>query len=472
MLERYNFSDDFQDLILACLIRHPLEFRSFGEIIQPGFFNGPSAIETVIHLRSFVDHYAKYPTFTVLGNYVHQKTSRKNQEKAKELVDYIAKLARVSTEDWRPVLDMSIHFAKERAIYDALRKIHLAKQTDDNDVDPVRLVEEAMRIGTNAADIGLHLGRDLEQVIDDLSSSTYGVHTGFPELDKVWKKGFGPGWLVVPLAPPKRFKTTFSLNLGFNMVRDNNDVIYYACEIGAKEAMLRAIQRLSGQTPDDLFESPQKFKLKARSAYDNSGIQASMCFKGYASKSVTLGQVKLHTKQMIAEWGIAPKAIFIDYAETVRPTLVTKSMPDYRQQAEVYVEARALGAEFGCAVIMPDRCNKETVSRAVPSMSSFQGSFEKAGAVDVALGLCATEAEYLQHRMRYFIFLNRHGEQYLHFEGKVDPERCTMTVDRQIEYNGEDEEEDKAPARGGGGIRKRSGRRERPPHELVNDDSR
>lgn len=445
MLERYNFSDDFQDMILACLIRHPIEFRAFGEVIQPGFFNGPSAIETVFHLRKFVDQYSKYPTFTVLGNYVHQKIGRRTPEKSRELSEYVLKLSQISTEDWKAVLDMSVAFAKERALYDALKKIHLAQSNPDDDgvqVDPVKLVEEALKVGTDSSTLGLHLGRDLEYVIDELSKTSFGVNTGFAEFDKVWKMGWGPGWLIVPLAPPKCYKSTFALNLAFNMVRANNDVVYYACEISDKEAMLRMVNRMSGQTGDQLFESPERYKLAARKSYDSSGLSSSMCFKGFASKTVTVSQLKQHTKQLIAEWGIKPRAIFIDYAETVKPTHVNKSTPDYRLQAEVYVESRAMGSELGCAIIMPDRCNKDTVNRAVPNMASFQGSFEKAGAVDLAIGLCATSAEHLQRKIRYFVFLNRHGEQFLHFEGKVDPERFTMTVDKQIEYEPEEDGND------------------------------
>jgi hypothetical protein len=103
---------------------------------------------------------------------------------------------------------------------------------------------------------------------------------------------------------------------------------------------------------------------------------------------------------------------------------------------------------------MPDRCNKDTVDRKVPSMSSFQGSFEKAGIVDVALGLCATEGEHKQHKIRYFIFLNRNGEQYLHFEGKVDPLTYRMTVDTKVAYNPDLEAEEEEEKR----RRRRSGR--------------
>jgi hypothetical protein len=137
---------------------------------------------------------------------------------------------------------------------------------------------------------------------------------------------------------------------------------------------------------------------------------------------------------------LQPKAIIIDYAETVRPDSVDKKAPDWRQQADIYTQARAIGSELGCCIIMPDRCTRETVGKQVPSMKSFQGSFEKAGIVDAAIGLCSTDREYHQNRIRYFVFLNRHGEAYKHYDGSVDPSRMRMTVENEIEYRPEDEE--------------------------------
>ncbi len=99
-----------------------------------------------------------------------------------------------------------------------------------------------------------------------------------------------------------------------------------------------------------------------------------------------------------------------------------------------------MGSRLGCAVIMPDRCNKETVGQAVPSMKSFQGSFQKAGVVDAAIGLCASDLEYSRQIQRTFVFLNRHGEAFQHYRGKVDASIMSYDIGQEIEYNPEEEE--------------------------------
>ena len=451
-LEQYGFSDDFQDLILACLIRNPERFYKFGEIVKPEFFNGSAAVEIVFRLKEYVGKYGKYPNFTVLGNYAFTRLDNKNPERAKDLLDYVQKIARVDTGDIDAVYDLCLKFAKERAVYDALRKIHLAQQEGkEGTVDPVQLMEQALSLGFNTDDLGLELHRDVETIIEQVSDINYGIRTGINEFDKLWKTGWPAGRLITLLAPPKSFKTTLSLNLALSIASqesNDGDVIYYACEIEQVEAALRTIYNLTGLTENDLWEGKEKFKEKARQTVDDRAWSGQFWFKGFPSKTATISNLKSHTKMLMRTYGVRPKAIFVDYAETVKPSN-TKNVPDHRQQADIYTEARAFGADVGACIIMPDRCNKETVGQKVPSMKSFQGSFEKGGVVDAAIGICATDSEYKQNVIRLFVFLNRHGPHNKHYRGTVDAARYRIVINEEIEYNPDEEDEEPArPARG------------------------
>lgn len=441
--ETYNFTNDFQDAILACLIRHPDEFYAFGEIIKPEYFSGEAACEAVHRALEYKRRYGKFPNFGTLANFAFHKAARVNVDHAKETLDYVEKLAEIDTSDKGAILDLSVTFAKERALYDALKKIHKAQVEGKRDeINPVKLIEDAMLVGKNLANLGMSLYHHTDEVLDKVTDHTYGVVTGYRAFDDLWKFGWCPGWLIVPLAPPKRYKTAFAINLALNIVQHQDvDVLYYACEISQELAALRAISNLTGWTQEQLLGDIEEAKLVTEIAVKQT-MFGTVWFKSYPSKSTSISEIRAHAKQVIGVYGLNPKAIVIDYAETVRPDTVDKKAPDWRQQADIYTQARALGAEFNACVIMPDRCNRETVDRRVPNMKSFQGAFEKAGIVDVAIGLCSTNAEYKHDRIRYFVFLNRHGDAYKHFDGTVDPERMRLTVGTEINYKpGEDEED-------------------------------
>lgn len=441
--ETYNFTDDFQDTILACLIRHPEDFYAFGEIIKPEYFSGAAAHEMVHRTLEYKRKYGKFPNFGTLANFAFHKAARSNLDHATETLEYIEKVAELDTSDKKAILDLSIEFARERALYDALKKIHAAQlEGKREEINPINLVQEALAVGTNFADLGVSIVHDTDAILSRVTDTSYGVMTGYQEFDKLWKFGWGPGWLIVPLAPPKRYKTAFAINLALNIAqRQDVDVLYYACEISQELAALRAITNLTGWTQDQIRENPEKAKIVTKIAIKEK-MFGTVWFKGYPSKSTSISEIRGHAKQVIGIYGLRPKAIVIDYAETVRPDTVDKRAPDWRQQADIYTQARALGAEFGCCVIMPDRCNRETVGRKVPNMKSFQGAFEKAGIVDAAIGLCSTDDEYKHDRLRYFVFLNRHGDAYKHYDGKVDPERMQVTVGSEIDYKPDDESDD------------------------------
>lgn len=444
--ETFNFTNDFQDAILACLIRYPDEFYAFGDIIKPEYFSGPAACELVFRLIEYKKKFDKYPNFGTLGNFAFHKASRVNIDHAKETLDYVEKLAQIDTSDKEAIISLSLNFAKERALYDAIRKIHAAQTEGKSaEINPLAIMQQAMDVGTNVNNDGLSLYHDYEKVIRTVNSKDYGVMPGYAEFNKLWKFGWAPGWLIVLLAPPKRYKTGFAINLALNIAANQDvDVLYYACELTQELAAYRALTNITGWTQDNFFDNQEKGILIAGRAVKKK-LWGNIWFKGYPSKSTTISEIKSHAKRIIATYSLKPKAIIIDYAETVRPDSVDKKAPDWRQQADIYTQARAMGAELGCCMILPDRCNKETVGRKVPNMKSFQGAFEKAGIVDAAIGLCATDDEYKHDRVRYFVFLNRHGEAYKHYEGKVDPLRMKMTVDKEISYTPDDEDDNPKP---------------------------
>jgi replicative DNA helicase len=422
-------------------MRHPDKFLVYGQVLRSDYFNGLNSILAAKCVIACLMKHGVSPTPTVLGQMMASEVKRLgNEEQAQDAYAYIQKLASLDTRNVEEVKDRIVAFCRERAVVGACSKVVEAFKTGTVEkINPIQLVEEALMVGYDLQDDGIHLNQDYNAVIDKVTSVNYGIRTGYPLFDDIWKSGWGPGWLVTIIAPPKRYKTAFCLNLALNMASPQigQDVIYYACEIGQDLAAWRMLLRLAGMRDDDARQSPIEFK---NSAYDGmcARLQNNIWLKGFSSKMATIQDIRLHARHIINTKGIHPKAIFIDHAETVRPSVtLNKNTPDHRQQSDIYTEARALGQELGCTVVMPDRCNKETVDRTVPDMKSFQGAFEKAGIVDVAIGLCATPKEHLENKIRAFVFLNRHGSAFHHIGGIVDPTIFNIEFTDRLVYDPE-----------------------------------
>ena len=459
--ERYGFSEEFQHKVIACFIAHPQKFDVHADMLRPEYFTTTAAFDVVFHAKEYYGKYLQWPDFSMLANYCFAKLNRLNPDKATEAGNFVSSLAELDTSDADAIFDLVRDFARERSVYRALRTAHSALM-EGKPVEGglVQLFQSALEVGGATEDLGVFLHKDYEDLLRQRGVSDVGIPCGsYGLLNGIWRNGWEPGWLVVPLAPPKRYKTTFAINLAMGLASemgDSYDVLYYACEISQKLAALRALCSMTGFTMDQITDNREVMLAAAKAQMTR--MQGRILFKSFPSKTATIDTIRAHALNAVRVHKLRPKMIVIDYAETVRVDM-PKGTPDARISAEVYTQARALGDQLGSVVIMPDRCNRETVSRAVPSMTGFQGAFEKAGIVDVGIGLCQTEAEHLQNRMRYFIFLNRHGREGVHLSGVVDPAVYRMTIDEEIPYDPDEAEEENQGHRGGGGGRGGHGRR-------------
>lgn len=434
--ETYNFSEDFSNMVLACLVRHPEYYvqHGYASVIEPSYFNALDQIETCIGIEDYYKKYGHFPKFETLAQFLFDRFRRKNPDRANALIDYVGTLAEIDTRDVEFVVEQTVNFAKERAIYAALKQV-VAAQTEGKEINVIGLFESALSVGVNQDEFGLVHHLDAEAVVEHLTNVKFGVKTGFKLLDEVWPMGWGAGWLIAVLAPPKRFKTATCLNLALNMIRPGieGDVIYFAAEIDEYLAMGRNLCSMTGLTFQDMHDDKANFKKQAAKQMK---IQAAgnLIYRGFPSKSATVQDMELSARSIVSHMGLKNlRAIIIDQAETTKPA-VTKDTPEHRRQSDIYTDARAMARRMKCAVIVADRCNKETVDKATPSMTSFQGAFEKAGIVDIGIGLCATDKEHMENKLRMFVFLNRHGGEGHHFQCDVRPESMQIEVNSRIEW--------------------------------------
>jgi len=468
----YSFAPDYQDAILACLVARPELFMPYAGIFNSAYFTGVERIATARALFAYWRKNSRFPSWETLQQIVYDAIVRTAEEKSENtILEYVNNLKSMDTGDAKDVAEHCIGWARRRAIYLAVQKAGTSfTEGDVPDDGFISLFQDALKVGQNLEDLGYLIGpadNDIERIVKEYTAEGYAISSGFPMLDDLLpSKGFEPGWLISVLAPPKRFKTTFCINVGMNIARAGRPVFYYPCEITQKLAAIRTLCNLTGRGIETIRQNPKGFTdLALRQARDTMG--ADLLIKGYPSKGVSIGgEIKSHALTSRQQLGLQPGAIIIDFAETVRSGADPRRTSEHRQQGEIYVEARALAAEMNCPVIMPDRCNKETVEKTVPNMASFQGSFEKAGIVDLGIGLCASEQEYMQHQIRYFIFLNRHGEANHHFRGNVDSRTQQLGEWTKIPWNPEDEDNNSGGS-GGGSRRYSKKESHRPPKAVI-----
>jgi len=435
MANTFRFDSEFQDSILAHFVADPERFLCYGEVLKPSYFEGAQATVVAYGLLDYLRQYGKPPAWPVLRQLALDKNKKLSLCDDREALDYVSHLQDLDTGDGDYIVTRVIDFARERATLEAVRQsLDLLKEGKTPPDGFVSLFQEASQVGQNLSDMGLLFHADYQKVIDMVVRTDYGTPTGYRQWDKIWKRGWGPGWLIVILAPPKRYKTALALNLALNIISPmiEGDVLYYPCEITQELAFVRGLTNITQKSTDYLYENPAKFSEAVGEAMKVS-CAGNLIVKGYPAGSVTLTTIRNHARLAVKHFKIKKlKAIIIDYADTVLPSGSFDA--EYLRQAAVYTEARGIGAEFRCPIIMPDRTTREATDKRVPDMKAFQGAFAKGGIVDAAIGLCMTEDEYAENILRSFIFINRHGSAFHHFRGRVDPETMYIDIGEEIPY--------------------------------------
>lgn len=433
-LEHYNFSSDFQDMLLASLVSHPDKFMGVRSVLEFSYFTGLNSITAAKLILEHFDEYHTFPSFTTLGQLAYAYAKKSTSEDFNhDLTEYVKQLSELQVRDVDYIKGQVINFARERALLVEINKTAMNVQEGKDQGDLVARFQKVMGIGTDLTSMGLEATEDADAVLDKILNPQYGVSTGYELLDThLFKRGMGKGWLIVPLAPPKGYKTTFCLNLAMNIAGPlvgGENVVYYACEINEELALERVYCAITQRTIEQGMEDPTEFRQRVHDCLAND-LTGKLIVKHFPAKSVKISQIRTHLRELCLAKGITPRVVVLDYAETLLPEDTT--LPEYRQQSSIYTGARALADEFGCTVIMPDRCNKETAEQAVPTMTSFQGAFEKGGVVDCGIGICATPDEYQRHIIRLYVFLYRYGAAGLHFKGRIDPEKYSITIDEML----------------------------------------
>ena len=441
--DSFNFTPDFENLLLTCLIKEPQEFIPYVQLLQPSYFSTLDAGFVCKAITKYNAEHSRVPSWPVIGQLLANDYKKLNRDQNAALT-YVQQLKESDSADWEFVRDSMVRFCRERAVLLAVQKT--VKLTEEGKMESgglTQLFEEALSVGQNMDDLGYLLHpEEVDRVVDKVLAPGFGVKTGIPQFDKIWRNGWAPGWLIVPVAPPKRYKSMYCVNLALSVAGPAvaQDVLYYSCELSQEQSFLRGIYGAAGLTENDMYDNPEGFKEMAKAQLATM-IQGNLIVKHYPIGTASIGDLKAHAKTVMKQCGIKPKMIVIDYADTVNPT--QKQEKEHLNQAQVYKEAIAFGKEIGACVVMPDRCTKEAVDNKVPDMKAFQGAFAKGGILDIAIGVCMTPAEYASNILRSFLFVNRHGKGFIHWKGKIDPERCQIDIGEEIPYEPDEEDDGK-----------------------------
>jgi replicative DNA helicase len=242
------------------------------------------------------------------------------------------------------------------------------------------------------------------------------ISSGIPSLDGALGGGFGPGELIVILAPPERGKTLTLINFAAAALYQGKKVGYLTLEISARKVARRFDLRISGRTFEGLKKEPSRIKTPLAFLRKTG---CDLIIKDYSAEDPTIQDLK----SFIINYQNRSKGNFdilcVDYADLIKPSKTFKT--ERFGIKEVYTNLRRLANEFHLPIVTASQANRKAMDKKILSMEDFAEDFGKAAVADVVISICQSPEELEDELCRLYLAKNRTTGKHLYFRVNMRP---------------------------------------------------
>ena len=329
------------------------------------------------------------------------------------------------------------------------------KQTAMSITDSLDNIERAKEIVENHTNITLESNKVLDFFEDDEAIESAFRNVTEPLLKysgafgQMFNEFLTKGALVGIMAPEKRGKTFFTINILLQALKYMNNVVYFGVGDMSKEQMLIRICITLAQKSnkvkycksikypikacyiDDIIEvvydqmdevEPLTYEesIKVRNLFKELIGNTNFKLKCYPTDSVTVSELKAVCKEWKRKEGFIADVVIIDYADILLPE---KGNTEFRHQENSKWKALrnwSLDEELNLPlVITPTQTDADSVKVETLSRSNFSEDKRKFSHATMFLGLNQTEEEKKKKVMRANTVLAREGDF-------IESDCCTM----------------------------------------------
>lgn len=439
----YEFSDSFQEKILALTWREPSFYVIYKDCLKPQYFESAVHIDIARMITQYYEKYDLSPTVEAMKEEVRILTngSKIKKENETEYLECLNRLVEADLSDARYVKDKVITFGRKQALTEAiLKSVDDLKKAEDFGVIENR-IKEANQVGQDIGDLGTFYFDNIDERLEAYDRrDVEKIPTGIDLLDKVMAGGLGRGELGVVIAPPGTGKTLSLVNVGANAIMQGKNVVHFSLEMSEE----RVTQRYDSTFTDKDFAYIKDNKDSVAKALNMLAKvrKGRLIVKAYPTRTCTIDMIKSYLSKVRLSHGFVPDLIIIDYADLMRPTVTYK---ERRNELEIlYEEIRGLGQEMNCAIWSASQTNRGALEKKVVTIADLAESFGKAAVSDFMIAISQSKEEKKNNELRYYIAKSRNGESdyTVHCDVYYDRMKIRSNHERQMAFELESDEED------------------------------
>lgn len=405
-----DFDADFQEKIVAMLIRDNTFARRTEGLIKPSYFDSRAHSFLVSLALAFFNKYKRAPSELHVINAMltgAKRGMKVREDVAEECETGLADIfsADISSRDF--VIDQVGEFARHQAIQTAvLAGIDLLEKHETGRFE--ELMMKAMAVKPHADSTPYDYWEEIEsrtQYRTDVKTGKIapnGISTGIKAFDGVlYHKGFGRSELTVFMAGAKKGKSFTIWDFAKLQTLQNRNVLGVTLEVS--KAILG--DRLDASVADQLIDEIGDRILDVHKAVTaKRGKVGKLMLHEFPAGTFTPADLDALVDSYKAK-GIIFDAVVIDYLDIMAPTRWTAN--DIENSKSVWVDTRAIAQREGFAIISATQTNREGHKSVTSKAEHAAEDFNKIRIADLIISINATEEEMAKGEARMFFAASR-----------------------------------------------------------------
>lgn len=436
----YVFDNDFQDRIVAMMLRDTSFMQRTQGLIDPAYFEDISnAVLASVALRYFAK-YKKSPgdikiLIMALKDEIDAKLIRKDyvSEVTARLKGTAAENPRhvyvIDISDREFVVNKVAEFARHQAVQNAI--LESAELLDTKrDFDTIgRKLRAALDVGAIVGDGGYDYGAEIESRTTARKERAAGVlvptgiTTGYADLDKVlYHRGWGRSEMSVLLGGAKAGKTTALISFAVNAMAARLNVLYVTLEVSADIISQRIDANVADQALMELGSHIMDVNLKVREFMKKAG---RLKIHEFPSGSMTVSDLRRLYEGYKAK-GETFDMVVVDYADLMAPERYTDNAIENSKQ--VYVHLRGFAQQEKVALLTATQTNRDGYKATVAKAEHVAEDFNKIRIADLVISINRTEEERAVGEARLYFAASRNQAGDFTVRIKQDMDRMKFIV--------------------------------------------
>ena len=425
----YQYGEDFQQKIVALLVRDSKFLISYFDVLSPSFFDF-DYLSTISRL--VLDYGSKYhasPSKEVLESMVYDYSVKNgySNEYFEKLVNNLHDIYETDLSDSDGIKEQVRKFGRRQVLIQSIEDCIQSLKGDEDLDKAYGVLEKARHVGSLAEDEGLdffELAPTLGAMLrSEDSPYTHRIPTLIPALDKAMRGGIGSGEVAYVIGGSGQGKSMVMTHLGYvASEHENQNVYHFTLELSKTDVALRYAARFSGISMDNILTHEAEFvnRMQKYQSYDKF-----VHIQYFKPGCITVGHLGSYISRRVAVSGKNPGLIIIDYADLLIPVKFTGNT--YVDAGNITNDLISLASDLECPVVTGSQVGRGSWYSGDVGANNVSDSWLKVTRTPISIVINQTREQRAMGRINLLLDKCTRGESGVLAACTIDYSRCYIS---------------------------------------------